>query len=99
MMRTSAFAKTLDGSAIAKPELPLIHTTTSRRLTTIAESGILSPRPCAIFREPILYLFYGRPSYRDTNSLPQRDISLCPVCFIFRHETVSNDVVRSALDS
>ena len=93
-MGTSAFAKSLDGSAPAEPELPLIHTTTSRRLATIAESGILSPRPCAIFREPILYLFYGRPSYRDTNSLPQRDISFCPVCFIFRPETVSRRLAR-----
>ena len=94
MMRTSAFAKSLDGSAPAEPELPLIHTTTSRRLATIAESGILSPRPCAIFREPILYLFYGRPSYRDATSLPQRDINFCPVCFIFRPETVSKNLAR-----
>ena len=93
-MRTSAFAKSLDGSAPAKPELPLIHTTKSKRLAAIAESGILSPRPCSIFEEPILYLFYGRPSYRDTNSLPQRDISLCPVCFIFRPETVSKNLAR-----
>jgi hypothetical protein len=93
-MRTSAFAKSLDGSASAKPELPLIHTTKSRRLAAIAESGILSPQPCPIFEEPILYLFYGRPSYRDTNSLPQKDISFCPVCFIFRPETVSKSLAR-----
>ncbi len=94
MMSTSAFAKSLDGSTPAQPELPLIHTTTSRRLATIAGSGILSPQPCAIFREPILYLFYGRPSYRDATSLPQRDINFCPVCFIFRPETVSMRLAR-----
>jgi hypothetical protein len=40
---------------------------------------------CSVFKEPLLYTFYGRPAYRDSSGvLPVRDVSFYPICFVFK---------------
>jgi hypothetical protein len=66
-------------------ELPLVHTTECHHLDSIVKSQSLNPRHCGVFKEPLLYFFYGRPAYRDpSKNAPMKDISFCPICFVFR---------------
>lgn len=76
-------------------ELPLIHTSRCEYLTSIISTGTLEPRPCEVFKESLLYLFYGRPAYRSTKGTKSGEpIALCPVCFVFKPRTVSQSLYR-----
>ena len=76
-------------------ELPLIHTSRCEFLPSIISTGTLEPRPCEVFKESLLYLFYGRPAYRSTKGTKSGEpIALCPVCFVFKPRTVSRSVQR-----
>jgi len=71
-------------------ELPLIHTSRCERLLEIATSNTLTPHPCNIFNESLVYLFYGRPAYRASHAVKAGEpVALCPVCFVFKPRTVS----------
>jgi hypothetical protein len=76
-------------------ELPLIHTSRCEYFTSIITTGTLEPRPCAVFKESLIYLFYGRPAYRSTKgSKSGEPVALCPVCFVFKPRTVSRSLYR-----
>jgi hypothetical protein len=45
-------------------QLAWCHTTDAYRLRSIVKAGMLSPTHCPVFREDLLYFFYGRPAYR-----------------------------------
>lgn len=76
-------------------ELPLVHTTEYLRLSSIQSTHTLEPRDCAIFKEPLLYFFYGRPAYRDHTAVtPTREIDLYPICFVFKPGTVCQRAKR-----
>lgn len=71
-------------SAPAEPPLPLVHTTDAYRFSEALSEDILEATPCRYFNhEPLLYLFYGRPSFRANDK--QQPSSLghyLPVCII-----------------
>jgi hypothetical protein len=76
-------------------ELPLIHTSRCEFLSSIISTGTLEPQPCEVFKESLVYLFYGRPAYRSTKGTKSGEpIALCPVCFVFKPRTVSRAVCR-----
>ena len=76
-------------------ELPLIHTSRCEFLKSIIITGSLEPRPCEVFKESLVYLFYGRPAYRSTKGTKNGEpIALCPICFVFKPRTVSQSVYR-----
>jgi hypothetical protein len=72
----------------ASPRLPFVHTTDAYRLVNTLEDGELIPRPCTVFsREPLIYLFYGRPSYRVNASEPPTTLEhYLPVCLLLRSD-------------
>jgi hypothetical protein len=74
----------------ARPLLPLVHTTDVYRLTNVLEDGVLEPRDCDVFKgEPLLYFFYGRPSYRvNANEGATGLDHYLPVCLLFRNAAV-----------
>src|SRR5437899_628133 len=81
-MTFSDFVQTQRAS---RRELPLVHATECHHFNSILKSHTLEPRECSVFQEPLLYFFYGRPAYRDSSkTLPMKDISFCPICFVFR---------------
>jgi hypothetical protein len=50
---------------------------------------------CKVFGESLLYLFYGRASYRDpSNDKPQQGPALLPICLLFRPGTLSQMIKR-----
>lgn len=70
----------------AAPVLPLAHTTDVYRLSNILEDGVIEPRACSVFKgEPLLYFFYGRPSYRANSNESATSLDhYLPVCMLFR---------------
>jgi hypothetical protein len=91
----SSFSDYVQKAAMAPAELPLVHTTEYFRLAAIRMSNTLQATACKIFKEPLLYFFYGRPAYRDTSqTLPTRDIGFYPICFVFRPDTIGKKAKR-----
>ena len=91
----SSFADYIEMHSTAPQELPLVHTTDYYRLPSIRTTNMLQTHPCTVFKEAILYLFYGRPAYRDAlRTSPTRDVGLYPVCFVFRPGTALKKIKR-----
>lgn len=64
-------------------ELPLVHTSVCEHFKGIVAQKSLKLVKCKVFKEPLLYLFYGRPAYRSRRGdLPTTDIAFCPILFV-----------------
>lgn len=66
-------------------QLGLTHVTDCARLASLVQSEKLEPRPCDVFGENLVYLFYGRPAYRrpwpgDATS----NLDYARICLIMR---------------
>jgi hypothetical protein len=80
----TTFSDYIQKQSMASTELPLVHTTEYFRLASIQASNMLQTDHCSIFKEPLLYFFYGRPAYRDSSqTTPTRDVGFYPICFVF----------------
>jgi hypothetical protein len=67
--------------------LPLTHATDAYSARQIFDDGQLTPRPCPVFGELILYFFYGRVAYRVHPDEPPSALkSYAPVCFVVKPE-------------
>lgn len=89
----SSFKAAIDASILKPEELPLIHTSLSEHLPSFAASGAVTPTPCPILKESLVYLFYGRPAYRSSKGTKAGEpIALCPVCFVFKPRTASREI-------
>ncbi len=72
-----------------EPLLPFVHTTDAWTLHRVLTSELLEPSECPNFKEPLLYLFYGRPSYRpNAKEMPSSMSFMAPVCFVLRPESL-----------
>lgn len=78
------FCDFVEESEPADPLMPLMHTTDLFKFRTIIKTKSLSPRPCKFFEgEDLLYLFYGRPSFRPNQNVGSTSLrSYKPVCLI-----------------
>lgn len=89
------FSDFVQKQVLTSIELPVVHTTEYFRLGSIGASNTLQATACKIFKEPLLYFFYGRPAYRDASqTTPARDVSFYPICFVFRPGTVGKKAKR-----
>lgn len=70
--------------------LPLVHTTSAYSFMDIAEGEFIKTKRCRHFDEELIYLFYGRPSYRTQNSINSSMGFNYPFVFIFKPEAISN---------
>lgn len=87
----SRFAQYIAGNAPAQPALPLVHGTDMFHFTKIGASGAVAPTPCPVFNEDLVYLFYGRPSYRvGAHIQPRRTLLYAPTCFLFKPQVATN---------
>ncbi len=79
----------------ATEELPLVHTTRCEMLPHIVGSHELRGGECNVFHEHLVYFFYGRPAYRHAlGREPGGGIELCPVCFVFKPQTIASSARR-----
>lgn len=83
--------KLINSQRSAKPLLPFVHTTDVYRFANVLDDGRLEPRECPVFdKEPLLYFFYGRPSYRaNSNEAPTALDHYLPVCLLFNGSAIS----------
>lgn len=65
------------------------HTTTAFKFRRMAETGECKLRPCEVFSEDLLYLFYGRPAYRANND-PMSKAGSQPVVLLFEPPIADN---------
>lgn len=82
-----AFPSAISALPVGPSLLPLTHLTDYHRSLPIFQSGEISaPKPCPVFKENLVYAFYGRPSYRVNfpNTDAYTTVSYAPVCFIFK---------------
>lgn len=64
--------------------LSLVHCTTVGAGLRVLESGKLNPTRCKVYKDDLLYLFYGRPAYKPSQGGgPSAIVEQAPVCFIF----------------
>jgi hypothetical protein len=86
-----SFSEYVESHAMARAELPLVHTTEYFRLNSIQATHALKADHCRIFDEPLLYFFYGRPAYRDPSQTePTREIGFYPICLVFRPGSIQS---------
>lgn len=66
--------------------MPFFHNVDSVTGVRILKSGTLTTKLCDVFKEPLIYLFYGRPAYKiDFNNGNMRGDSLCcPISIILK---------------
>jgi hypothetical protein len=72
----------LPASKLLPHPLPLTHLTVAKWFADIVGNARLRPRPCKVFGDSRLYLFYGGLSYRLGND-GTRDETELPVAFVF----------------
>lgn len=71
-------------------QMPLMHSTSLYKFRTVLSKNKLEATECPVFNENLLYLFYGRPSYRvASNSGARTDVTYCPICFILKPACLS----------
>jgi hypothetical protein len=76
-------------------ELPLVHTSRCENFPGLIAANEITTSYCTTFKESLIYLFYGRPAYRSKKGKsPGESVLLCPVCFVFRPQTVSKKIRR-----
>ncbi|MBW8038458.1 MAG: hypothetical protein FVQ85_00480 [Planctomycetes bacterium] len=89
----SPFAKYLN-TKVKAPKLkllPFFHSVEALRAGNIFADGSLKLRTCPVFKEPLVYLFYGRPAYKvgfDKGSRGQGDLFYCPVVFVLKPNNI-----------
>lgn len=74
-------------------ELPLVHTSRCEWMTQLPVPTELQTSHCEIYKECLLYFFYGRPAYRVKNE-HVHDIAYCPICFILKPRRTNLSVRR-----
>jgi|SRR5271157_1361537 len=91
----ASFSDYIQRQATASVELPMVHTTEYYRLPSIQASNTLQTSDCKVFKESLLYFFYGRPAYRDASQIiPTREVGFYPICFVFRPGTICKKAKR-----
>jgi hypothetical protein len=63
--------------------LPLVHITRAYVFDIILDGDSLEPKPCDVFKEDLIYLFYGRPAYRAKDGNNARLQFEWPIIFVF----------------
>lgn len=77
------FEEIVGGRAAAQPILPFIHSTDLHHFKQIMDEGQLRPTPCPVFQRDLLYLYYGKPTYRTrTGADPSSLLGYLPVCLV-----------------
>ena len=64
-------------------QLPFVHITRAYRFDDILTGDELEPSYCGVFKEDLIYFFYGRPAYRAKDGNNARLEFEWPIVFIF----------------
>jgi hypothetical protein len=78
------------GQSPATGKLPLVHITRAYAFDEMLDAHGLDPQYCDVFRENLVYLFYGRPAYRAKEGNNARLEFEWPIVFIFDPDKMTN---------
>lgn len=89
-MASDQFRKFIHSAAPLAGQLGLTHVTDCARLESLVQSEKLEPRMCDVYGEKLVYLFYGRPSYRrqyegETTS----NLDYARICLVLRDDVTA----------
>lgn len=70
--------------------LPFVHITRAYRFDDIINGDLLEPTRCEVFKQALVYLFYGRPAYRAKEGNNARLEFEWPIVFVFDPEKISS---------
>lgn len=93
------FRDFIEQAALTNEVLPLVHTTSAYSFMDICDEDELRPTQCKHFEEDLIYLFYGRPSYRTQKSINSTIGFNYPFVFIFDPEKIANIVAVYPFDT
>jgi len=79
--------------------MPLFHVCTSHAFRSIFHNLKLEPMPCKVFKEALIYFFYGKPAYRINDANKSRDASMYPICWGLDANSIQNIVRVYPFDS
>ena len=84
----------IDDSTNLPQTLPLMHSCDGFDCERIIQDTQLKPMMCPVFKEELLYFFYGKAAYPigEKEKYKKTDALCCPVCFIIDIEKV--DIYR-----
>lgn len=89
-MSSSQFRDFVHSATPLGGQLGLTHVTDCARLDSLIQSGKLEPRPCPVFGEELVYLFYGRPAYRRAwDGGATSNLDHARICLILRDDVVT----------
>lgn len=66
------------------------HTTDGWRLRQMVQAGLIPVAPCNVFREDLVYFFYGRPAFRRNEEAQLRLSCRSPVVLVLEPELCAN---------
>lgn len=87
-MQASNLARWLSNADPVKPCMAWCHTTNMWRLAKITREGKISPQHCEVFKEDLLYFFYGRPAYRKVSGESVNTTAKAPAVILFKPQAV-----------
>jgi hypothetical protein len=68
--------------------LPLVHIARAYSFDDILDGDVLEPYDCDVFKEKLIYLFYGRPAYRAKDGNNARLEFEWPIVLVFDPEKI-----------
>jgi hypothetical protein len=86
--RLKFFDERLQPGNFNKKLLPFFHSCDAYIFREIIEGGTLSPSMCPRLNETLLYLFYGRPAYKNPNDFSSGLHALLPTAFILKADSI-----------
>lgn len=93
------FREFIENAALTDDVLPLVHTTSAYSFMDICDGDEIRPTECTHFEEELIYLFYGRPSYRTQKSINSTIGFNYPFVFIFDPQRITDIVSVFPFDS
>lgn len=90
MSAVSEFIKTQTTDPSKLSTLPLLHSCDGYSTRNIINDKELKTTECPVFKEELLYFFYGKPAYPVSEKVAgnRTDIEYLPVCFIVPSDKV-----------
>ena len=90
-MASDQFRTFIQSAAPLAGQLGLTHVTDCARLASLVQSEKLEPRMCDVFGEKLIYLFYGRPSYRRAwDGEATSNLDYARICLVLRDDVIAS---------
>lgn len=95
--QTMAIEEYVEKQKLARPLLPLCHTSDGYSFEKIIKHEMIKATECKHFESDLIYFFYGRPAYRTAKGdMAIENSFYFPVCFVINLNGIQAQPVRVA---